>query len=494
MENQLPERVIFFDGKDIAVVGNLFPDSERLVISFSSRINSGKPILAPVEELLQRETDTVFEGESFFSKRGIPAIFFLARRNDWWQSSEIWDAIKTLENFNLWNKYEHITTYGLSMGGYGALIFSKAVRANRVIAIAPQFSINTEVVPFETRWAEDRERIQFTYDDMADGLIQDGEVIVFYDRFFDFDKRHVDMIADIRPVDKFLVNFSTHTVARALNDMGIFSQIMERLFNRQLNKKEFRDLVRSYRNRSPLLLHNMAHTVKRQGRAEIASTLYMRALDVMEERVKIKPDAYHKFYNALSSIRVVENYIKELIALKKLTTEDLMRAERLVQFYILPSSYSGWQLMKAQASMELKQLDDVKQSLDLIESSILSGELNKYLSVYAKFSVFRPDPQKVVEIQQRFDSQIIKNDTACLNMGNMLIAVDLKAEALPYFERVLGEQLRADVTVNHRQALVGIAKCSGLEHALSRYDQVLGHNSTGPNYQKVKNVIMRLAR
>lgn len=494
MQNQQPERVIFFDGQDIAVVGNLFPDPERLVISFSSRINSGKPILAPVQELLQRETDTVFEGESFFAKRGIPAVFFLARRNDWWQSPEIWDAIKTLQDFNLWDKYHHITTYGLSMGGYGALVFSKAVKANRVIAIAPQFSINTDVVPFETRWAEDRERIRFLYDDMADGLIRDGEVIVFYDRFFDFDKRHVDMIAELRPVEKFLVNFSTHTVARALNDMGIFSQIMERLFNRQLSKKEFRDMVRLYRNRSPLLLHNMAHTVKRQGRTEIASTLYMRAVDVMEERVKLKPDAYHKFYNALSSIRVIENYIKELITLKQLTAAHLARAEQLVSYYILPASYSGWQLMKAQAAMELNQLDDVKQSLDLIEGSILSGEINKYLSVYAKFSLQRPDVQKVQEIQQRFEQQIIKNDTACLNMGNMLVAVGLKAEALSYFERALGDQVRKEISVTHRQALVGIAKCTSLQEALLRYDQVLDNNTTGPNYQKVKNAITRLAR
>lgn len=494
MQDQKPEDVIFFDGQDIVLVGKLFPSPERLVINFSSRINSGKPIVGTAEELLQRPADTVFEGESFFAKRGIPAVYFLARRNDWYQSKEVWEAIKTLEQFGLWDKYQHITTYGLSMGAYGALLFSKAVRANRVIAIAPQYSIDSRVVAFETRWLEDRERINFQYDDMADGLIQDGEVVVFYDRFFDFDKRHVDMIAAVRPVEKFLVNFSTHTVARALNDMGIFSQIMERLFNRQLNKKEFSDWIRSARHHSPLLLHNMARTVQQKGRDDIASVLFARAVDVMEERLKLKPDAYHKPYSALSSIRVLENHVKELISARKITADELARVQRLVDYYILPRSYSTWNIMKASAAVALGLYDQAQEALEAIDTYLKVADLPKVLAIQAQLMAVKPDVHKVLALQERFAAPIARNDTLSLHMANMLLAVGLKEQALLCFEQVLGQQERADVSVTQRQALVGIAKCSSLEAALVRYDQVLGHNTAGPNYDKVKKAIIRLAR
>lgn len=494
MQDQKPEDVIFFDGQDLVVVGKLFPSPERLVINFSSRINSGKAIVGTAEELLQRPADTVFEGESFFAKRGIPAVYFVARRNDWYQSKEVWEAIKTLENFNLWDKYQYITTYGLSMGAYGALLFSKAVRANRVIAVAPQYSIDSRVVPFETRWLEDRERITFQYDDMADGLIQDGEVIVFYDRFFDFDKRHVDMISAHRPLEKFLVNFSTHTVARALNDMGIFSQIMERLFNRQLNKKEFSDWIRAARQHSPLLLHNMARTVQQKGRDNIASVLFARAVDVMEERLKVRPDAYHKPYSALSSIRVLENHVKELISAKKITADELARVQRLVDYYILPRSYSTWNVMKASAAVALGLYDEAQEALEAIDTYLKAADLPKVLAIYVQLLAIKPDVEKVLSIQQRFAGQIAKNDTLNLHMASMLLLVNLKEQALSCFEQVLGSQVRPDISVTHRQALVGIARCSSLDEALARYDQVLGHDSSGPNYQKVKNAITRLAR
>ena len=106
----------------------------------------------------------------------------------------------------------------------------------------------------------------------------------------------------------------------------------------------------------------------------------------------------------------------------------------------------------------------------------------------------KPDVHKVLALQERFAAPIAKNDTLSLHMANMLLAVGLKEQALLCFEQVLGQQERADVSVTQRQALVGIAKCSSLEAALVRYDQVLGHNTAGPNYDKVKKAIIRLAR
>lgn len=489
MQGHTLERTVLFDGKDIAVLGTMLEESDRLVVNFSSRINSGKPVLAPAAELYQHE------GENFFYKRRIPTINFICRRNIWWQTAEMAEALAVLDRLKLDSKYRQITTYGLSMGAYGALIFSKALKASRVIAIAPQYSIDSRVVPFETRWPEDREQIHFVYDDMADGLITDGEVIVFYDRFFSADKRHIDLLEQHRTLDKFLVNFSTHTVARALNDMGIFSCIMERLFDNNLTKKQFSDLVRLYRHQSPLLLHNMAQTIKQQGgRDQLANILYGRAVDVLQTRLQQQPDYYQKVDRALASIRVLENHVKVLAYDKKINSEQLLRIQQLVEHFMLPNSYSAWYLIRASAALELGMLQEVEQSLNAIEKYLKIAELSKVLSLYAKLMMTRPNVDKVLALHGRFERHILRNDTASLNMANMLLAVGRSDQALVYFYHVLGKETRYEININHRQALVGIGKCSGVETALSLYDELLDHNKSLPNYEKIKNTIRRLIK
>ena len=486
MQDLKPERTIFFDGKDIAVLGSMLQESDRLVINFSSRINSGKPVLAPAAELYQHE------GENFFYKRRIPTINFICRRNIWWQSEEIFTVLELMARLELDKQYRQITTYGLSMGAYGALMFSRALKAHRIIAIAPQYSVDSAKVPFETRWPEDRTQVQCVYDNMAAGLSPDAQVIVLYDRFFEFDKRHIDLLEQHRPLDKFLVNFSTHTVARALNDMGVFSCIMERLFDNELSQRQFRETVRLYRHQSPLLLHNMAYTLKRQGRRDhIAMVLYGRAVDVMQQRLQQQPDYYQKVDRALASIRVLENYSKVLLAEQRLDQAELVRVDQLAQLFLLPNSYSGWQLIRASAALELNMLEMAQHSLDAMEKYIKVGELNKVLGIYAKFIQAKPDQARVTALHQRFERHILRYPTASLHMGNMLQLTGLPELAQAYFNHVLGTRKLVDISINQRQALVGIARCSGLEVALGRYEQLLDHNKSVSNYEKIKNTIRR---
>lgn len=488
MDNRAPDRIIFFDGNDIAVLGSLSFQSDYLVINFSSRINSGEPVLMPATELYPNEI------EGFFYKRQIPTIYFFARRNDWWQTEEMFEAIRILDTLQLEKKYKYVITYGLSMGAYGALMFSRLLKANRVIAIAPQYSVNSKVVPFETRWPEDRERISFIYDDMAKGLTQEGEVIVFYDRFFEFDKGHADLIAQHRPIEKFLVNFATHTVARTLNDMGIFTDIMERLFSNRLTKKEFFDLVRSARYASPLLLHNMSQAVKRQGRDALARELVVRAVDVMEQRLQQEADYYHKVERAMACIRTLENYLKNLIAEKKLSMDCFQRADYLASHFILASHYAGWHLSRAAAAIELGLLTELEESLDYAASRVKGLEVTRFLALYARFALLKPDPVAAFALKQQFGATIQDSEAACLYMGNIFLAAGCHEDALAYFKTVVGDQPRAAFNLTHRQALIGIAKASGLEDALQCYDNLLIDHTAYPDYKKVRNTIIRQAR
>lgn len=421
---QQPEKQIIFDGHDIVVSAVLGFDNPDLVISFSSRNNSGLHVDTPALEVNN-------EGESFFYKRQIPAIYFFARDNHWWQSEEVFEAIRLLNAMCIREKYTTITTYGLSMGGYGALMFSNLLQADRVIAIAPQYSIDSRVVPFETRWLEDRQRVSFIYDDMSKGLIKNGQVIIFYDKFFDFDKRHVDLIKSHREVDHFLVNFSTHTVARALNDMGIFSRIMETVFRGQMNKTEFYQLIKQDRRKSPLLLHNMAVQIRKKGHKATASKLFVIAMDLLEKRTEDTPEFYKNFVNTMISIRVVENYLKDKISHGLITSEEFYRCKHIVEefFTLVPSYKANWQLALAQGEFAIGNLAMAKDILNNLLGNVVKNQIRPYLNLYIQILHASGDILQLDHLLTHYQKEIMENDGIRIRLAKVYIQLKQYSQA-----------------------------------------------------------------
>ena len=430
MENQASDRIIFFDSREVVVIGVLLDtlnNTDNLVIEFSSRNNSGRPV---------RKLAELFEStsEKFFRKRNIPAIYIFARTNEWWQTPSIFKAIEALQAYGLREKYRHICTYGLSMGGYGALMFSRKLQADRVVAIAPQYSIDSQVVPFETRWQDDRSRVQFMYDDMAEGLIQQGQVVVFYDKFFEFDHLHVEMIEKHRPVDKFLVNFSTHTVARSLNDMGILSRVMERVLTNRMSRREFVDVIRRARKNSPLTLHNMADALKKSGHQHYATGVYALAIDVMEQRIQQKPDYYMRKELAFASIRVIEGYLRNITQQGVLTRQAYQRCYRMVERFDLIPNYIGWAVIQAKSEFTLGNIEAARLLVRSAVPNVRDTEATKFLRFYVQILSEQPVLEDLEILMQHFHKHILANDVTAVKFGALLLRANQPVKAQRYLD------------------------------------------------------------
>lgn len=476
------DRIIFFDGNDIVVIGVLPFESDHLVVEFSSRNNAGIRI---VKEASKFESTS----EGFFRKRQIPAIYFFARINHWWQSPEVFEALKILREFGLNEKYSNITTYGLSMGGFGALIFSNELKANRVVAVAPQYSINSEVVPFETRWPDDRQRISFLYDDMSKGLIKEGQVIIFYDKFFDFDERHVRMVEELRPIDKFLVSYSSHTVARALNDMGILSSVMEKALTNKITQQEFMGLMRTYRRKSPLVLHNMADALKKTGHLTYASSIHALSIDVMEERLRINPDYYQRRELAFASIRVIEGYLRDVIQHKTLTKDILERCKTIASRFDLIRKYAGWKVILAKTEFAVGNVDNARKLLSEIIPLLKPQEINKFLRFYVQVLDAKPDLADSLKLIDLFHDQLLENDLTAVKFGTVLLRLNLSDRAAIYLD-----YYQPDFSRWHnkpslmKQQLLALAQCNA-SRSYDLLDQAFADDKTCNDYKKLKKFI-----
>ena len=134
-----PGWVTLFDGDDVALLVNR--RAERALIGFGFlRSEGGKPSIA---------YDFIVEA------LGCTHIHVRAKWNHWYQTPEM-DLLKPLIA-----PYSPALAFGASMGGCAALRYGRALGADKIVAGAPQVTIDPASPPFDTRWAEEAKAIRF---------------------------------------------------------------------------------------------------------------------------------------------------------------------------------------------------------------------------------------------------------------------------------------------------------------------------------------------
>ena len=129
---------ILYDGKDILVEASSF-GSKNIWICF----NEIKGTQFGYE--FQDDSQTHFKpdgyrwGQPFLSKNGIDSINVVNATNHWYQTTEMKEVIPIIRKYIEGRVYENVIAYGLSMGGYGAVLFAEQLKANRVLALSPRF-------------------------------------------------------------------------------------------------------------------------------------------------------------------------------------------------------------------------------------------------------------------------------------------------------------------------------------------------------------------
>lgn len=215
-------------------------------------------------------------GQTAIESRGYKAVFIRSRQSNWFQDEEILQAAIAIRD--ALPKNTRITTYGASMGGYGALLLSSPLNAERVIAVAPQFSLDQSVVPFERRWRVHRDRIGGFCHDLSEMIAPEAQKIVLFDNL-DNDRHHIALIEPDSSFQLYRFSGASHQILRFLKETGCLSDFLTMIGDIDMSFDDSFARSRQRRGQSPIYWLSVFRHFKRH-RPDWAAAALVKCIEI----------------------------------------------------------------------------------------------------------------------------------------------------------------------------------------------------------------------
>ncbi|RCW82430.1 HEAT repeat domain-containing protein [Paracoccus lutimaris] len=184
----------------------------------------------------------------FAEQLGIDALTVQTAWRDWFISERSATLAEVLADATR-DRAEVICT-GFSMGGYGALLYSAACHAKRVLAVSPQYSIDPAVAPFDAKRHQKFARIgrpmpcpQEWGDPQVGGLL-------LYDPAIAADRAHMQLITRAFPrLMTIALPHGGHPATGVIAAYGGIGRVARMVATDQIDASAIRQLHRRYRRR-----------------------------------------------------------------------------------------------------------------------------------------------------------------------------------------------------------------------------------------------------
>jgi hypothetical protein len=129
-------------------------------------------------------------GTRWLARHGLDTISVLTSYNCWYQRRTILEAVDYVREV-IGDRPAY--GYGSSMGAYGLLNWSEALKLRGGLLYAPQFSVNRKHAPFEKRWAVETALVGTEHENIH-RLKSDAPFTIALDPFIKADRRHLRAI------------------------------------------------------------------------------------------------------------------------------------------------------------------------------------------------------------------------------------------------------------------------------------------------------------
>ena len=224
-----------------------------------------------------RSLDRTGFGEQFFAAAGVDAVHVIPRDNDWYQYSEMAEAMQCVRAAT--RGYARVVTYGSSMGAYAAIRFAGLAGAHAVLALSPQYSIDPAVVPWERRWPDSSDRFRNVWEDTLP-FPTVAEAYVVYDPT-DNDRKHIALLAKRLRFHRIGIP-GGHPVTGYLADLGLLQESALAVCRGPIDAAEFAQRARARRFQSAQYLLTLTKGTSWRYRA--------RRVRLMREAVRLAPE------------------------------------------------------------------------------------------------------------------------------------------------------------------------------------------------------------
>lgn len=210
---------------------------KRLLISFDNLSNVNR-----------NDTGREPWAYKFAQDINISHLGVMAHVADWYRDQDLIDRFKRLADDGFFEGYDRVVFAGVSMGGFAAIAFASLVPGAHVISVNPQSTLDTSIVPWETRYEGGR-RQDWTLPLSDAALLTSGlgRVNIFYDPYHELDKQHVARFSGDN-IRVFNCRHSVHKTAVFLRKINALKPVMHAAIFDELTELEFYRLYRGRRD------------------------------------------------------------------------------------------------------------------------------------------------------------------------------------------------------------------------------------------------------
>ncbi len=234
---------------------------KRLLITFDNLANVGNTAI-------DREPWAF----KFAQDINISHLGIMAHVSDWYRDPELIGRMQKLADEGFFDGYDRVVFAGVSMGGFASIAFASLVPGAHVVSVNPQSTLDTGLVPWETRYESGRRQDWTLPLSDAAALTQGlGRVNIFYDPYHELDQQHVNRFSGDN-IRIFKCRYSNHKTAVFMRKIGILKPVMHHAIFDELTEQDFYRLYRE-RRKLPWFRGSLAAYFERTDRPHIAEHL-----------------------------------------------------------------------------------------------------------------------------------------------------------------------------------------------------------------------------
>jgi len=200
----------------------------------------------------------------FFKSHNYASLHIETAGNDWFLSPDLPRLRDMLEERT--SRYRFRTAMGFSMGGFGALLFARALKLRQALLVSPQVSVVPANVPWDHRFRAEGEVLDPTLDDVETAPWASMTGVILFDPGRGFDRVHARRIADSYPgLVPVAVPFGGHPASAPIVQGGLFDRVQSAVAGGLLTPDQFKTLRRQTRFGSEEYARNFNDWLARRG-------------------------------------------------------------------------------------------------------------------------------------------------------------------------------------------------------------------------------------